>query len=137
MQIEINNPYKSVADSLITKVLKGTFGLLVKGKKISPKRKVQISVAMVSAREIQGLNLRYRSKDVPTDVLSFCYDANEEILNGEIVICPAIIRKNSAEDSIDFKQELMKNLIHGSLHIAGFGHGKKMFDLQEKILSAL
>jgi len=67
-----------------------------------------ISIVLVDKKKIQEINKKYRKQDKPTDVLSF-----EEI--DEIFICPEIAAK----------EDLIRVLIHGVLHLLGYDHEKK------------
>ena len=67
-----------------------------------------ISIVLVDKKKIQEINKKYRKQDKPTDVLSF-----EEI--DEIFICPEIAGK----------ENLVRVLIHGILHLLGYKHEKK------------
>src|SRR5215203_2946072 len=49
----------------------------------------EVSVALVDSETIQELNLRFRDKNEPTDVLSFEVDGPYGEMAGEVVICPA------------------------------------------------
>lgn len=80
-----------------------------------PERMGEVSVALVDRETIRELNLKYRGKDVPTDVLSFGIDGPYGEMVGEIVICPGVA---SSEMSIE---ELV---VHGALHLSGMDHGE-------------
>jgi probable rRNA maturation factor len=82
-------------------------------------RSLGLSIALVGQAEMKRLNKEYRRKDRTTDVLSFRYDDS-----GEIVICPAEVRKNAEESNSTFDRELAKVLIHGILHLLGYDHEK-------------
>jgi probable rRNA maturation factor len=73
----------------------------------------EVSVALVNPGVIRDLNLRFRSKDEPTDVLSFEVDGPYGEMVGEVVICPAC-----AELGVE---EL---IVHGALHLSGMDHGE-------------
>jgi probable rRNA maturation factor len=73
----------------------------------------EVSVALVDPGVIRGLNLRFRGKDEPTDVLSFEVDGPYGEMVGEVVICPAC-----AEMGVE---EL---IVHGALHLSGMDHGE-------------
>ena len=70
----------------------------------------EVSVALVGPGVIRNLNLKFRSKDEPTDVLSFEVDGPYGEMAGEVVICPAC-----AEMGVE---EL---IVHGALHLCGDG----------------
>ena len=73
----------------------------------------EVSVALVAPGVIRDLNLRFRGKDEPTDVLSFEVDGPYGEMVGEVVICPAC-----AEMGVE---EL---IVHGALHLSGMDHGE-------------
>ncbi len=73
----------------------------------------EVSVALVEPDAIRDLNLRFRGKDEPTDVLSFVLDGPHGEMVGEVVICPAC-----AEIGVE---ELV---VHGALHLAGMDHAE-------------
>jgi probable rRNA maturation factor len=73
----------------------------------------EVSVALVDPGVIRDLNLRFRGKDEPTDVLSFEVDGPYGEMVGEVVICPAC-----AELGVE---EL---IVHGALHLSGMDHGE-------------
>ncbi len=90
----------------------------------------ELSVIITDDETVQGLNLRYRDKDEPTDVLSFGLDEDAGFATppgtrrqlGEVVISfPTAIRQ--AEDaSQEVHDELLHLLAHGILHILGYDH---------------
>ena len=48
----------------------------------------EVSVALVDPETIRDLNLEFRDRDEPTDVLSFEVDGPYGEMVGEVVICP-------------------------------------------------
>lgn len=96
------------------------------------KRKWIVSISFVSRSEMKKLNKKYRKKNKPTDVLSF--SMKEGKLLGDVVICPSIAKVNAVKYGSTFRSEIARLVVHGLLHLLGYDHGKKMFDVQEKIL---
>jgi 4-hydroxy-3-methylbut-2-enyl diphosphate reductase len=136
IKIAINkNKEKWVDDKLIQVIARNTFRKLQETNKVQKELSIEISIALVDKNKMAELNQQYRQKNGPTDVLSFCYEKNKKKLEGEIIICPTIIKKNAAEDKIEFEEELSRNIIHGILHIVGYEHGGEMFNLQNNILN--
>lgn len=135
VKIDINNQsINQISDKAIKTVLKRSVDFLKKEGIIKLKQSVNLSVALVKENDIAKLNWQYRSKKGSTDVLSFCYDKTDQIINGEIILAPKVIKKYAKEDGCNFKSEFGKNLVHGLLHIIGFEHSEKMFNLQESLL---
>lgn len=98
-----------------------------------------VNIVFVSLEYIRKLNNDFRSKDMPTDVLSF----NIADGLGEIYICADFIKQNLHNDS-RLAEEIFRMIIHGILHLVGFDHSsyftkkesynEPMFEIQEKIL---
>ena len=127
--IEINN---LTANRIDKKNLKRIAERVLKGEK---KEKKAISIALVGKIRIKELNRKYRKKNKATDVLSFSYDGD-----GEIVLSPEIIKENARKFNLSTKKELARSLIHGILHLLGHDHEKtekeekKMQNLQDHYL---
>lgn len=106
----------------------------------------QISLTIVSEREMRRLNRQFRQIDKTTDVLSFPmgdydYDENAVIL-GDIVICAETALRQAAEYGHSVKRELTFLVVHGMLHLLGYDHIDKedeevMFGKQKDIMSEL
>ncbi|HHX58296.1 MAG TPA: rRNA maturation RNase YbeY [Candidatus Moranbacteria bacterium] len=134
LKIEINNQSVSqFSDEKIGAVLKLSVDFL-KEKRFIKSESINLSIALVEEKEIAKLNQQYRSKKGSTDVLSFCYNKTEEEIAGEIILAPEVIERYAQEDSRNFENEFIKNLIHGLLHIIGLEHSNEMFELQEGLL---
>ncbi len=73
-----------------------------------------VAVEFVDEERIRDLNLQYRGRDTPTDVLSFGVDEDGAPAGprelGDIVICPA-----ETED-------VREAVVHGALHLTGMDH---------------
>lgn len=119
---------------LIKKTLDEIGDFLRFQKIISQQCKISIGFKNLSPKKIQKLNKDYRQKDKPTDVLSFSYEFNDGLLEGDLVLCWDIIRENAKNDKIKPEQELRKNLIHGCLHLVGLEHSEEMFEIQDKFM---
>ena len=108
---------------------------VLKGEKIEK----EISIALVSRKEMQSLNRKYRKKNMATDVLSF--GSINDVLP-EIVIRPKEVEKNAKKNKLPFQEELARVLVHGILHLSGLDHQTKeeeavMFKKQEEYLSSI
>ena len=110
--IEVNNLASGRVDE---NFLKGVADLVLSREK----KEKKLSLALVGQERIKELNRKYRGENRATDVLSFPYRDS-----GEVVLCPNIIRKNAKEYGLPFEKELARILIHGLLHLLGYGHQK-------------
>lgn len=109
-------------------------------------KNADFSIVFVSNEKIKTLNKKYRGFDEVTDVLSFAFEDNEEIVYnkyrflGEIYICiPKMIMQAKMYNHSE-ERELALLVVHGLLHLLGYDHLTKkdekiMFALQEKILN--
>lgn len=77
---------------------------------------------------MRRLNRRWRKRDRPTNVLSFQYDAGRAALItpervwGEILICPAVIRREAPRFSRTYRAHLRALVEHGLIHLLGLDH---------------
>jgi probable rRNA maturation factor len=81
----------------------------------------ELSIALVSDREMRGLNLRFRGKDATTDVLSFPLEERGHL--GDVVISIDAARRQAREGGWALSAELRRLLAHGILHCRGYDHG--------------
>lgn len=109
--------------------------------------RAEISVTLVSPEEIRNLNRDWRGVDRSTDVLSFPLEEEEAFAGryyplGDVIVCPAVIDRQSKEFGTTYRQEFCLMVIHSVLHLLGWDHmedneKKEMFEKQEKILRTL
>ncbi len=119
------------------------------GKRASGK--VVIGLRFISETKIKELNRAYRGRNCPTDVLSFSATekgpepfpepkrAEQEKDVGDVVICTSVATHEARRRAINPSEELVRLVIHGTLHLLGYDHEKPkdeeiMIDLQEQIL---
>ena len=103
-----------------------------------------VSVVITDNEEIQGLNLEYREKDAPTDVLSFpLFDENgylDEYELGDIVISLERAAAQAEEYNHSLKREVAFLTAHSMLHLLGYDHEngeQEMYTKQDEILNEL
>ncbi len=100
----------------------------------------ELSIIFVDEGYITTLNREFRNVDSVTDVLSFNIDT--EPLVGEVYICPKFVNSNFTGEK--YFEEIVRNIVHGFLHVLGFDHEgefiskyeskEEMFVKQEYIL---
>ncbi|WP_426415945.1 rRNA maturation RNase YbeY [Aestuariirhabdus sp. LZHN29] len=85
----------------------------------------ELSVRIVDQAESAALNLQYRGKQGPTNVLSFPAELPQELqlpLLGDLVICAPVVEREAAEQHKALEAHWAHMIIHGTLHLLGFDH---------------
>ncbi len=105
----------------------------------------EVSIALVDDATVKKLNKKYRRKNSATDVLSFAEQDSRTVphgttLLGEIIIAYPFMRSQAAEHGNTVTNELLLLLVHGFLHIIGYGHAtrqdqRRMDTQKNKIIS--
>ncbi len=65
-----------------------------------------------------NINRQYLQHDYYTDIITFDY-TEEEIVSGDLFISCERIKDNAKEMGVPEKEELMRVIIHGVLHLLG------------------
>jgi probable rRNA maturation factor len=87
-------------------------------------RHAELSVTFVTDRCIARLNREHLEHDGPTDVISFGF-APEAIgapTTGDVYIAPGVARRNAIAHGSGVREELLRLVIHGTLHVLGHDH---------------
>ena len=105
---------RSSIQALISKVL------TEEGTKLS-----NLDLNFVDSYRMKMLNKNYLNHNYDTDVLTFTYENNKNNLEGEIIISPEKVKKNAGFYNVSQVQELKRVIIHGCLHLAGYGDRTK------------
>ena len=132
LRLEINNQENN---SLSKKYFEDVILKTVEMSKVKLSGKMDISLAIVSEKEIKRINGIYRKKNEVTDVLSFSdYSGNDRRdIFCELIVCFPYVSKAAKEDKVALKKEMAYVISHGVLHCIGFNHSKKMYEIQDNI----
>ena len=105
---------------------------------IATQSNCEIGIACVDNAESQQLNLEYRGKDKPTNVLSFPSDLPDEmaaILDsfpiGDLVICIPVVLQEAIDQQKTPIEHFTHMLVHGTLHLMGYDHETSEADAEE------
>jgi probable rRNA maturation factor len=79
----------------------------------------RISVAVVDDAAIARLHREFLGDPNPTDVLSFVLEQSERCLEGEVVVSAETAIKNAPRYGSTPEDELLRYVIHGTLHLVG------------------
>ncbi|MDO4626078.1 MAG: rRNA maturation RNase YbeY [Pasteurellaceae bacterium] len=106
---------------------------------------IEMTVRIVDEMESHHLNLTYRGKDRPTNVLSFPFECPDEVelpLLGDLVICRQVVEREAAEQGKPLLAHWAHMIVHGSLHLLGYDHideaeAEEMESLETQIMTDL
>lgn len=76
-----------------------------------------VSLVFVDRDEIARWNREHRGDEGPTDVLSYVFDDE-----GEVLVCPAYVDSVVAEQPRTRRELYWDVILHGLLHVAGYDH---------------
>lgn len=108
--------------------------------------KAEASFTFSDDKHIRKLNVEWRQKDAPTNVLSFPASRSAELdgalLLGDVVLAYETIDEEAAEEGKAFEQHTAHMIVHGFLHLLGYDHesdadAAKMENLESSILIQL
>lgn len=107
----------------------------------------ELALMFVDEATIAELNGTFMGEQGPTDVLSFPIDAEDDIgvgrspdgsttgpdrdppsdlpmLLGDVVVCPAVAKRNAPDHAGTYDDELALLIVHGILHVLGHDHAE-------------
>ena len=76
----------------------------------------ELSIVFVGEKRMRNLNRKYLDHDHVTDVITFT--------EGEIVICPAVAKRNAKRHGNSIEREMVLYVVHGILHLCGYDDHK-------------
>jgi probable rRNA maturation factor len=104
----------------------------------------QVAISLSGDEAVRVLNLTWRGKDAPTNVLSF--PAEDEIAEpgflGDVVLAYGTVLKEARERNIALQEHVSHLVVHGLLHLLGFDHAddaeaEQMESIERKALATL
>jgi probable rRNA maturation factor len=103
---------------------------------------VALTLRIVDSREGRRLNHDFRHKDYATNVLTFVYGREGDTLQGDVVLCAPVVKREAREQKKPLAHHYAHLLVHGLLHLQGYDHerardAKRMEALEVAILERL
>lgn len=111
-----------------------------------------ISVAFVRNARIARMNREYLGHRGATDVITFEFadvlgakpGGARPVIVGDIYIAPGVARANVRDSGVGVREELIRLVVHGTLHVLGYMHDEgadrmvgEMWRRQEEIVAAI
>ena len=139
--IEIFNQVNKDIEEL--KDVERVIDIAIKNQKLD---NLEFNIIIVDNEYIHKLNRDYRGIDRPTDVISFAFEDNNDLVYngirmlGDIFICIPQMKRQAESYSHSEKRELSFLAVHGLLHLLGYDHIEKedeevMFKKQDELLN--
>lgn len=102
----------------------------------------EVSVTFLDDAAITTLNERWLDADGATDVISFPLGSLP--LVADVYVSVETARRNATRFGVAPREELLRLVVHGVLHAAGYDHphdetraSSEMFELQERVVDLL
>ena len=97
-----------------------------------------VSLIFCSDKYLLDMNRKHLNHDYYTDIITFDY-TTEEAVSGDLFISIDRVLENASDLSMDFRTELNRVVVHGVLHLLGFGdkypeEAKRMRKLEDQAL---
>lgn len=101
------------------------FSLWAKAALQGHRDEAELSIRLIDETESAELNMQYRQKSGPTNVLSFPADLPPELelpLLGDLAICKQVVEREAGEQHKACLDHWAHMVIHGTLHLLGYDH---------------
>lgn len=85
----------------------------------------EISIILCSDPYLLAVNKQYLQHDTYTDIVTFDNSEEAEVIAGDIFISIDRVQENAAKFGVAERDELHRVIIHGILHLCGYGDKNK------------
>ena len=82
----------------------------------------EVSVALLDDSSMTELNRAHLGHDYPTDVIAFALHEGEEPVLGDVYVGVEQASRQAGEAGVSLREELVRLVIHGTLHVLGMEH---------------
>jgi|SRR5512134_1909573 probable rRNA maturation factor len=82
----------------------------------------EVAVTFLGPVRMRRLNRDHLGHDAVTDVISFGLPTPDGSLLGDVYICQAEARRNASVHDVPVREELIRLVVHGTLHVLGLDH---------------
>ncbi len=88
--------------------------------KIEKTQLQELKFIFCSDNYLLNININYLHHNFFTDVISFNLSDTDKLVNGEIYLSIDRIEENAKFFLVSYEKELLRVMIHGSLHLCGY-----------------
>jgi probable rRNA maturation factor len=101
-----------------------------------------VTILLTDDPTVEELNLRFRKKNSPTNVLSFPAPTNRDRHLGDVALAYGVCAREAAEQGKPLAHHLQHLVAHGVLHLLGYDHttdaeAEAMEGLERAVLAGL
>lgn len=101
-----------------------------------------LSITLLSKPRMAAFNRKHLGHAGATDVISFGFRDPAGAVIGDIYLCPAVAAENARRFGVGVREELLRLVVHGTLHVLGYDHPtgdrrteSPMWKRQERLLA--
>lgn len=113
-EVAVGGRPRALADRTVRRVV----AAVLRGER----REAAVSVTFLGKLAMRRLNARHKGRDEPTDVIAFTLRGPDGATVGDVYVCPWIARREAKARAIPLRQELIRLVVHGTLHVLGYDH---------------
>jgi probable rRNA maturation factor len=117
---------------------------VLRGEARATRRVAGIHITFLGPTAMRRLNREWKGHDLVTDVLSFALESPAGGVTGDVYICAAMARSSARAHAVPMREELVRLVVHGTLHVLGHDHPEgpgrtrsTMWRRQERYVKAL
>jgi probable rRNA maturation factor len=109
--------------------------------RLALQRPAVITVRVVGEDEGRALNAGFRRRDYATNVLTFDYQREPQVV-ADIVLCAPVVEREALEQGVRLEDHYAHLVIHAALHALGHDHiqsrqARRMEALETQLLATL
>jgi probable rRNA maturation factor len=86
------------------------------------RRRARVAITFVGKARMRRLNAGHLGHDCATDVISFFLPQPDGSVAADIYICRSMAARNARAHAVPVREELLRLVVHGTLHILGWDH---------------
>ena len=102
--------------------------------------KTNFSFSIIDSKRMIEINTEYRNKNENTDIITFCdsdgmpFPVNGQIYYGDVFINLEKMYENAENMNVSAKEEMLRLVIHGLLHLKGLDHKTNDFEKEDMLI---